>query len=494
MFIYTYLCLNPSMQLQNKNFLKEQAYIDGQWIDGAKGFAVTNPADGAQVATVPDLGVGETKAAIEAAHKALPGWAALSAKERAVILRRWADLMVAQADDLARIMVAEQGKPFAEARGEILYGAAFLEWFAEEGKRAYGDIIPSPLKRSRILVTRQPVGVCALITPWNFPSAMITRKAGAALAAGCTCVAKPAAETPLSALALAVLAEEAGVPPGALNIVTTSDSALVGKELCENEKVRKLSFTGSTAVGKILMRQCSGTLKRLSLELGGNAPFIVFDDADIDAAVEGAIICKYRNAGQTCVCANRIYVQAGIYDVFADKFTEKVRALKVGNGAEEGVSVGPLINEEAIVKVQAHIKDAAAKGGEILTGGESHALGGLFFEPTVIAGATEVMKCAQEETFGPVAPLFKFESEEEVIRLANSTPYGLAAYFYARDMGRVVRVSEALEFGMVAVNTGILSTEVAPFGGVKASGFGREGSKYGLEEYLEIKYTLLAGL
>ncbi|MCB1562291.1 MAG: NAD-dependent succinate-semialdehyde dehydrogenase [Alphaproteobacteria bacterium] len=482
------------MQLQNKKLFKEQAYIDGQWVSGTKNFAVTNPADGAQVATVPDLGIQETKTAIEAARKALPGWAALSAKERAAILRRWADLVVEHANDLAALMVAEQGKPFAEARGEILYGAAFLEWFAEEGKRAYGDVIPSPIKRSRIFVTRQPVGVCALITPWNFPSAMITRKAGAALAAGCTCVAKPAAETPLSALALAVLAEEAGVPPGVFNIVTTSDSASIGKELCENKTVRKLSFTGSTEVGKILMRQCAGTLKRLSLELGGNAPFIVFDDADIDAAVEGALTCKYRNAGQTCVCANRIFVQAGIYDEFAKKFTEKVKALKVGNGAEEGVTVGPLINEDAVSKVQAHIKDAADKGAKLLAGGRPHVLGGLFFEPTVIAGATQDMKFAQEETFGPVAPLFKFESEEEVIRLANSTPYGLAAYFYARNMGRVVRVSEALEFGMVAVNTGILSTEVAPFGGVKESGFGREGSKYGLDEYLEIKYTLLAGL
>lgn len=482
------------MQLQNKNLFKERAYINGCWVGASASFDVTNPADGSSIASVPDLGALETREAIKAAHEALPAWAGKTAKERAVILRRWADLMVEQADDLAHIMVAEQGKPFAEARGEILYGAAFLEWFAEEGKRAYGDLIPSPIKDSRILVTRRPVGVCALITPWNFPSAMLTRKAAPALAAGCTCVCKPAEDTPLSALALAVLAEEAGVPPGVFNIVTTSDAASVGQAMCESKIVRKLSFTGSTEVGKILMRQCAGTMKKLSLELGGNAPFIVFEDADIDAAVEGAVIAKYRNAGQTCVCANRIFVQAGVYDVFAEKFVKKVAALKVGNGAEAGVTIGPLINTEAVLKVQDHIKDAISKGAEILIGGQSHAHGGLFFEPTVISGATSAMKFSQEETFGPLAPLFKFEEEEEAINLANSTDYGLAAYFYARDMARIIRVSEALEFGMVAVNAGILSTEVAPFGGVKESGLGREGSKYGLDEYLEMKYILLAGL
>ncbi len=481
------------MKLKNKNLLKDKAYIDGQWV-GDTPFDVLNPADGSKVGSVPDMGVAETKQAIEAAQSAMPAWAAMTAKARAVVLRKWADLVVENADDLAAIMTAEQGKPLAESRGEIIYGASFLEWFGEEGKRAYGETIPSPIANARILTIKQPVGVCAAITPWNFPSAMITRKVGPALAAGCSVVCKPAAETPLSALALAVLGEEAGVPAGVFNVVTTSDAATVGKELCDNPVVRKLSFTGSTEVGKILMAQCSGTMKKLSLELGGNAPFIVFDDADIDAAVEGAIICKYRNAGQTCVSANRFFVQEGVYDEFARKLAAKVKDFKVGNGAEEGTVIGPLINQEAVEKVESHVQDAVSKGGEIILGGHAHSLGGTFFEPSIVTNVTADMKVAQEETFGPLAPLFKFKDEEEVVSLSNSTKYGLAAYFYSRDIGRVWRVAEALEFGMVAVNTGILSTEVAPFGGVKESGVGREGSKYGLDEYLEIKYVLMGGI
>lgn len=438
------------------------------------------------------MGTAETKLAIEVAEQAMPDWAALTAKARAVVLRKWADLMVANADDLAMIMTAEQGKPLAESKGEVIYGASFLEWFGEEGKRAYGETIPSPIANARILTIKQPVGVCAAITPWNFPSAMITRKVGPALAAGCSVVCKPAEDTPLSALALAVLAEEAGVPAAVFNVVTTSDAATVGKELCDNPIVRKLSFTGSTEVGKILMAQCAGTMKKLSLELGGNAPFIVFDDADIDAAVEGAVICKYRNAGQTCVSANRFFVQEGVYDEFADKLAAKVKDFKVGDGAEEGTVIGPLINLKAVEKVKDHVKDAISKGGEIILGGGEHSLGGTFFEPTVVKNVTTEMKFSQEETFGPLAPLFKFKNEKEAISLSNSTKYGLAAYFYSRDIGRVWRVAEALEFGMVAVNTGILSTEVAPFGGIKESGVGREGSKYGLDEYLEIKYILMA--
>jgi succinate-semialdehyde dehydrogenase/glutarate-semialdehyde dehydrogenase len=482
------------VKLKNKNLLKDKAYVGGQWVGGKASFTVTNPADGSVVGAVPDLGVAEVKKAIDAAQAAFPAWAAKSAKDRAVVLRKWYELMMANVDDLATIMTTEQGKPLAEAAGEIKYAASFLEWFGEEGKRAYGDIIPSPISGSRIAVIKQPVGVCATITPWNFPSAMITRKVGPAMAAGCTMIARPASETPLSALALAVLAEEAGVPPGVVNIVTGKDSKGIGREFCENPVIRKLSFTGSTGVGKILMRQCADTVKKLSLELGGNAPFIVFEDADIDAAVEGAIICKYRNAGQTCVCANRIYVHEKIYDEFAQKFAAKVKAMKVGNGLEAGVSIGPLINEAALEKVEEHIADAVQNGAKIAAGGKPHTLGGAFFEPTVLTGVTKKMKISCEETFGPVAPLFKFSSEAEVIALANNTEYGLASYFYARDLGRVWRVAEALEYGMVAVNTGILSTEVAPFGGIKESGTGREGSKYGLDEYMEMKYILMAGI
>ena len=482
------------MKLKNPALLKNSPFINGKWVKGSDSFNVDNPATGRTLAKVADLGVAEAREAIDAAHAAQPAWAAKTAKERAKILRKWADLMAENADDLAAIMTAEQGKPLAESRGEILYAASFIEWFAEEGKRAYGDTIPSPITNSRITVVKQPVGVCAIITPWNFPSAMITRKAGPALAAGCTVISKPASETPLSALALAVLAEEAGIPAGVLNIVTSTDAKAIGLEMCENELVRKLSFTGSTEVGRILMKQCSGTIKKISLELGGNAPFIVFDDADLDAAADGAIASKYRNAGQTCVCANRIYVQEKIYDVFAKKLAKKVKALKVGDGSEQDVQIGPLINGDAVIKVKDHIKDAMENGAKIIVGGHPHTLGGTFFEPTVMTGATQKMKVAKEETFGPVAPLFKFSDEKDAIAMANDTIFGLAAYFYARDIGRVTRVSEALEYGMVAVNTGILSTEVAPFGGIKQSGIGREGSKYGLDEYLEIKYILLSGI
>jgi succinate-semialdehyde dehydrogenase/glutarate-semialdehyde dehydrogenase len=482
------------MKLNNKSLLTDKAFIDGAWVKGKKSFAVTNPADNKKIGTVPDMGVAEVKQAIKAAHAALPAWAAMKAKDRAAILRKWADLMIANADDLAMIMTMEQGKPLSEARGEIIYAASFLEWFAEEGKRAYGDVIPSPINGARILTIKQPVGVCAMITPWNFPAAMLTRKIGPALAAGCTAVCKPAGETPLSALALGVLAEEAGVPKGVINIITGKDSKAIGLELCENPLVKKLSFTGSTEVGKILMKQSSGTLKKLSLELGGNAPFIVFDDADVDAAVEGAIASKYRNAGQTCVCANRIYVQAKVYDEFAKKFSAKVKTMKVGKGAEKGTVIGPLINPDAIKKVKAHIADAVKKGAKIVLGGKPHKMGGTFFEPTVLTGVTQKMIVAREETFGPVAPLFKFNKEEDAVTMANDTEFGLAAYFYARDIGRIWRVSEALEYGMVGVNSGILSTEVAPFGGIKESGLGREGSKYGLDEYLEIKYVLMGGL
>ena len=482
------------MKLKNQNLLIDKAYVNGQWVSAGGMFDVTNPVNDAVVGRVPDMSVADVKKAIETAARALPSWAALSAKERAKILRRWADLIVENADDLATIMTAEQGKPLAEARGEVVYAASFFEWFAEEGKRAYGDVIPSPIANSRMIVLKQPVGVCASITPWNFPSAMIARKIAPALAAGCTMICRPASETPLSALAMAVLGEQAGVPAGVVNIVTGKDSKGIGKEFCENPVVRKLSFTGSTGVGKILMKQSAEGLKKLSLELGGNAPFIVFDDADIDAAVDGAIVCKFRNAGQTCVCANRIYVHDAVYDEFAKKFAAKAAALKVGNGAEPGVQVGPLINKAAVEKVQEHIANAVTKGAKILTGGKPHTLGGTFFEPTVLANVPHDAQISCEETFGPVAPLFRFKDEAEVIRLANATEYGLASYFYARDMARVWRVAEALEFGMVAINTGILSTEVAPFGGMKESGFGREGSKYGLEEYLEKKYLLLSGV
>lgn len=482
------------MKLKRNDLLKDKCYIDGKWAGGASSFAVTNPANGKPVGSVPDMSVADAKKAIEAAEKALPAWAAKSAKERAKILRKWADLIVENADDLGAIMTAEQGKPLSESKGESLYSASFFEWFAEEGKRAYGDVIPSPIANSRMVVIKQPVGVCAAITPWNFPSAMIARKVAPALAAGCTIVCRPASETPLSALALGVLAEEAGVPPGVVNIVTGKDSRGIGKEFCENPVVKKLSFTGSTGVGKILMKQCADGLKKLSLELGGNAPFIVFEDADVDAAVEGAIICKFRNAGQTCVCANRIYVHEKIYGEFAKKFAAKAAALKVGDGFGEGVNVGPLINKAAIEKVQEHIKNAVDGGAKTLTGGRPHALGGTFFEPTVLADVKHDAQISCEETFGPVAPLFKFKDEKEAVRLANDTEFGLASYFYSRDLARTWRVAEALEYGMVAINAGILSTEVAPFGGIKESGFGREGSKYGLDEYLAIKYMLVSGL
>ncbi|MGQ0526870.1 MAG: NAD-dependent succinate-semialdehyde dehydrogenase [Alphaproteobacteria bacterium] len=485
-----------TLSLKNKSLLQTRAYIDGAWVNAKSGktFEVKNPATDEVIANVADLGVGETKVAIEAAEKSLPEWSKKTAKDRAKILNKWATLMVDNADDLATIMTAEQGKPLAESRGETLYAAAFFEWFAEEGKRAYGDVIPSNIPNARMIVIKQPVGVCASITPWNFPSAMITRKVGPALAAGCPIICKPAAYTPLSALALAVLAEEAGVPKGVFNVIPSKSSREIGKELCENPVVRKLSFTGSTEVGRTLMKQCADGIKKLSLELGGNAPFIVFDDADIDKAAEGALQCKYRNAGQTCVCANRIYVQDSVYDEFSKKLTEKVKTMKVGNGAESGVHIGPLIDTDALEKVQEHVKNAVDGGAKILVGGKPHALGHTFFEPTVLADVTPDMMISCEETFGPVAPLFKFKDEAEVIRLANDTIYGLASYFYANNLSRVWRVAEALEYGMVAVNTGILSSEVAPFGGIKQSGTGREGSKYGLDEYLELKYILMAGL
>jgi succinate-semialdehyde dehydrogenase/glutarate-semialdehyde dehydrogenase len=488
--------LKTQLELKNPSLLREQAYIDGRWVDADDGgsFAVTNPADGSLVAKVPEMGVAETRRAIEAANAAWPAWRAKTAKERAAILRRWFDLMVQNKDDLAAIMTAEQGKPLAESAGEVMYGASFIEWFAEEGKRVYGDVIPTHLPDRRILVIKQSVGVVGIVTPWNFPNAMITRKAGPALAAGCPVVAKPASETPLSALALAVLAEEAGLPAGVFNIVTSTHSREVGLELTESPLVRKFSFTGSTEVGKALIRQCASTVKKVSMELGGNAPFIVFDDADVDEAVKGAIASKYRNAGQTCVCANRLYVQAGIHDAFVEKFAAAVRDLKVGRGEESGVNVGPMISQSAIDKVEELMADAKSKGATVIEGGARHELGGLFYCPTVVGGVTADMAFAREEIFGPVAPVFRFDSEEEVIELANATEFGLAAYFYARDLGRVWRVAEGLEYGMVCINDGILSTEVAPFGGVKESGIGREGSKYGMDEYVEIKYVTMAGL
>jgi succinate-semialdehyde dehydrogenase/glutarate-semialdehyde dehydrogenase len=488
--------LKTQLQLKNPDLLREQAYINGEWVDADDGrsFPVTNPADNSLLANVAELGVDETRRAIKAANAAWAGWRVKTAKERAAILRRWFELMLANKDDLAAIMTAEQGKPLAEAGGEVLYGASFIEWFAEEGKRIYGDVIPSHLPDRRILVTKQPVGVVAAITPWNFPNAMITRKAGPALAAGCTIVIKPASETPLSALALAVLAEEAGIPPGVFNIITTTQSAATGKELTESPLVRKFSFTGSTGIGKLLIRQCASTVKRVSMELGGNAPFIVFDDADIDAAVQGAIISKYRNAGQTCVCANRIYVQDAVYDEFIEKFTTAVRQLKIGRGEEPGVNVGPMISASAIEKVEELLEDARSKGGIVVEGGKKDVLGGLFYQPTIVRDATSDMAFATEEIFGPVAPVFRFHTEQEAIEAANATEYGLAAYFYARDLGRVWRVADELEYGMVCINDGILSTEIAPFGGMKESGSGREGSKYGIEEFIEIKYVTMAGL
>ncbi|MDD5392150.1 MAG: NADP-dependent succinate-semialdehyde dehydrogenase [Thiothrix sp.] len=483
------------LKLQATELFRSQCYINGQWVaaETGKTLAVRNPATGEVLATVPNCGAEETRQAIAAAETALPAWRAITAAERGRILRRWAELMLAHQDDLALLMTSEQGKPLAEARGEIAYAAAFLDWFAEEGKRAYGDVIPSPQAGKRLLVIKQPIGVCAAITPWNFPAAMITRKLGPAMAAGCTMVCKPAEQTPLTALALAVLGEQAGLPAGVFNVVTGNPVA-IGGELTASPVVRKLSFTGSTEVGKLLMQQCAPTLKKLSLELGGNAPFMVFDDADLDAAVEGAIVSKYRNAGQTCVCANRFLVQAGVYDAFAEKLAAAVASLKVGNGLDAGVSQGPLIDEAAVCKVEALVADAVSAGAMVVGGGRRHELGGTFYQPTVLTNVLPTMRVAKEEIFGPVAPLFKFKDEAEAIQMANDTEYGLASYFYARDIGRVWRVAEALEYGMVGINTGIVSTEVAPFGGVKSSGLGREGSKYGLDEYMELKYLNMGGI
>ncbi len=488
--------LKTKLELNNPALFREQSYVNGEWISAVNGatFAVTNPADGSLLAEVAELDVAAARAAIEAASAAWPAWRSRTAKERSAILRRWFDLMLENKDDLAVLMTAEQGKPLAESVGEVVYGASFVEWFAEEGKRVYGDVIPTHLPDRRIITIKQPIGVVAAITPWNFPNAMITRKAAPALAAGCPIVIKPASETPLSALALAELAVQAGIPAGVFNVITTTNSREVGVELTENPLVRKFSFTGSTEVGKILISQCASTVKKVSMELGGNAPFIVFDDADLDSAVQGAIISKYRNAGQTCVCANRIYVQEAVYDEFVEKFTAAVQQLKVGRGDEAGVAIGPMISADAIDKVQELLDDAKEKGASVIEGGERHQLGGFFYQPTVVSGVTADMAFASEEIFGPVAPVFKFSSEEEVIELANATQFGLASYFYARDLGRVFRVAEALEYGMVCVNDGILSTEIAPFGGVKESGTGREGSKYGIDEFIEIKYITLAGI
>ena len=481
--------------LNDPSLFRTQSYIDGAWCeaDSGKRFDVDNPADGSVVGSVPTCGAAETKRAIEAANAALPAWRALTAKQRAGMLRKWFELMLTHADDLALILTTEQGKPLAEAKGEILYGASFIEWFAEEGKRVYGDVIPPHMPDKRLIVLKQPIGVCAAITPWNFPNAMITRKAGPALAAGCTIVLKPAEQTPFSALAMVELAHRAGIPKGVFNIVTgdAQSSIEIGKELCANPIVRKLSFTGSTEVGRILMRQCADTIKKLSLELGGNAPFLVFDDADLDVAADALMMCKFRNAGQTCVTANRIYVQAGVYDAFAEKFRSRLGTLHVGRGTDTGVNVGPLIDEQGLFKVESHVTDALAKGAKLLFGGKRHALGGRFFEPTLLTDVPMNAKVSKEETFGPIAPLIKFNTEADAIALANDSEFGLASYFFARDVGRVFRVAEALESGMVAINTGILSNEVAPFGGVKQSGLGREGSKYGIEDYLEIKYLCL---
>ncbi|QDF67244.1 NADP-dependent succinate-semialdehyde dehydrogenase [Shewanella sp. SNU WT4] len=479
------------MKLNHQALFHQQCYINGQWRDSDTGatITVTNPATNEVLGTVPNMGLWETRAAIESANAALPAWRAKTAKERSAILRRWFELIMAHQEDLAQLMTAEQGKPLSEARGEIAYAASFIEWFSEEAKRIYGDTIAGHQADKRITVIKQPVGVTAAITPWNFPAAMITRKVGPALAAGCTMVIKPAHQTPFSAFALAQLAHEAGVPAGVVSVLT-GDARAIGDELCANPLVRKLSFTGSTGVGIKLMAQCAPTIKKLSLELGGNAPFIVFDDADLDAAVAGAMISKFRNAGQTCVCANRIYVQAKVYDAFATKLANAVAELKLGNGKDAGVTTGPLIDDNAVKKVQQHLQDALDKGAGLVTGG--HRLEGTFFEPTIITGVTRDMLVAKEETFGPLAPLFKFDDEADVINQANDTEFGLAAYFYSRDISRVQRVAEALEYGMVGINTGLISTEVAPFGGIKSSGLGREGSKYGIEEYLEMKYLCLA--
>ncbi|HWY92754.1 MAG TPA: NADP-dependent succinate-semialdehyde dehydrogenase [Chthoniobacterales bacterium] len=484
-----------TFSLEDADLMRHQAYIGGRWCDADSGatFDVTNPATGETLGTVPNMGAAETRRAIEAAKNAWAAWRRKPAKERSALLRRWNDLMVANVDDLGKLMTAEQGKPLAEAKGEVLYAASFIEWFAEEAKRVYGDTIPSPWNDRRLVVIKEPIGVCAAITPWNFPAAMITRKAGPALASGCTMVAKPAEATPLSALALAVLAERAGIPAGVFNVLT-GEPREIGGEMTSNPDVRKLTFTGSTEVGRILMKQSADTIKKLSLELGGNAPFIVFDDADLDAAVEGAIVSKYRNAGQTCVCANRLIVQSGVYDAFAEKLVAAVKKLKVGNGLEADVDQGPLIDRSAVEKIEDHIQDAVSHGARVLLGGKQHALGQTFFEPTVLADVTPKMKVAREETFGPLAPLFRFETDEDAVRLANDTEFGLASYFYSRDVGRIWRAAEGLESGIVGINTGLISNEVAPFGGVKQSGLGREGSHYGMEEFVEVKYLCFGGL
>ena len=484
-----------TLSLKDSQLLRQRAYIAGRWCeaDNRKSFPVTNPATGEMLAQVPGMEAAETRRAIEAAKAAWPEWRRKTAKERATLLRKWHDLMMANVDDLAWIMTAEQGKPLAESKDEISYAASFIEWFAEEGKRVYGDTIPSPWNDRRLLVVKEPVGVCCAITPWNFPAAMITRKAGPALAAGCTMVVKPAESTPLSAFALAVLAERAGIPAGVLNVLTGEPRA-IGGEMTSNPDVRKITFTGSTGVGRLLMRQSADTIKKLSLELGGNAPLIVFDDADLDAAVEGTIISKFRNSGQTCVCANRVYVQHGVYDAYAEKLVVAVKQLKVGNGLEPGVLQGPLIDEAAVEKAEDHISDAVSKGARVLLGGKRHSLGHTFFEPTVLADVTAKMKVAREETFGPVAPLFRFYKDEEAVQLSNDTEFGLASYFFGRDIGRIWRVADQLEYGMVGINTGLISTEAAPFGGIKQSGLGREGSHYGIDEFLEVKYLCFGGL
>jgi succinate-semialdehyde dehydrogenase/glutarate-semialdehyde dehydrogenase len=483
------------LQLKDPTLLRQQAYLDGQWCDADDGttIAVTNPATGAVIGTVPKMGAAETKRAIAAASAAWPAWRKKTAKERSSVLRKWNDLMLANVDDLGLLMTAEQGKPLSEAKGEVVYAASFIEWFAEEGKRVSGATLESPWLDRRLLVTKEPIGVCAAITPWNFPSAMITRKAGPALAAGCPMVVKPAESTPFSALALAVLAERAGVPPGIFSVITGASRA-IGGEMTSNPTVRKITFTGSTEVGRQLMAQSAPTIKKLSLELGGNAPFIVFDDADLDAAVEGAMMSKYRNAGQTCVCANRIYVQDGVYDAFAEKLVAAVAKLQVGNGIEAGITQGPLIDTKAVAKVEQHIADALSKGARLLAGGKRHALGQSFFEPTVLADVTSSMQVAKEETFGPLAPLFRFKTDDEVIAMANDTEFGLASYFYSRDIGRIWRIAEALESGMVGINTGLISNEIAPFGGVKQSGLGREGSTIGMDDYLVVKYLCMGGI
>ena len=484
-------------KLKDASLATDKALVGDEWVSASasgKTFEVTNPATGDVIAVLPNLGQAEVARAIEIADKAQKAWAKKTGKERAGVLRKLFDLMVANADDLATILTMEMGKPWPEARGEILYGASYVEWFGEEAKRVYGDTIPGHQADKRIMVIRQPVGVVGAITPWNFPNAMLARKMAPAVAVGCAMVSKPAAQTPLSALALAILAERAGLPLGVFSVITSTDAAMVGKEFCDNDKVRKLTFTGSTNVGRILMRQGADQIMKLGLELGGNAPFIVFDDADLDAAVEGAMISKYRNAGQTCVCANRLYIQSGVYDAFAAKLAERVGKMKVGDGFAEGVTTGPLIDTNALKKVEEHVADAVSKGAKVALGGKPADQGGLFFQPTILTGVTSDMKVAVEETFGPVAPLFKFETEEEVIELANNTEFGLASYFYSKDVAKIFRVAEAVEYGMVGINTGLISTEVAPFGGIKQSGLGREGSKYGIDDYTELKYMCLGGI